>query len=99
MVPNINTFFLGIAQSVALVVAPFFGIGSHFSKEWSLIIAGCIGVAGCIPFAFSINPTANTSLAFVVLLAMGEYGNIHLIIIKKSPRTSIQWFNRSRKDN
>ncbi|KAI9250180.1 major facilitator superfamily domain-containing protein [Phascolomyces articulosus] len=66
----------GIAQSVALVVAPFFGIGSHFSKEWSLIIAGCIGVSGCIPFAFSINPTANTSLAFVILLAMGEYGMI-----------------------
>ncbi|KAI7857386.1 major facilitator superfamily domain-containing protein [Circinella umbellata] len=66
----------GIAQSVALVVAPFFGLGSHFSKEWSLIIAGCIGVAGCIPFAFTIDPTANTSLAFVVLLAMGEYGMI-----------------------
>ncbi|KAI9491711.1 major facilitator superfamily domain-containing protein, partial [Zychaea mexicana] len=66
----------GIAQSVALVIAPFFGIGSQYSKEWSLIVAGCIGVAGCIPFAFSIDPTANTSLAFIILLAMGQYGMI-----------------------
>ncbi|KAI8146180.1 major facilitator superfamily domain-containing protein [Fennellomyces sp. T-0311] len=66
----------GIAQSVALTVAPFFGIGSHFSKELALVVAGAIGVSGCIPFAFSIDPTAKTSLGFVVLLAMGEYGMI-----------------------
>ncbi|KAI7857372.1 major facilitator superfamily domain-containing protein [Circinella umbellata] len=67
---------VGIAQSVALVIAPFFGILSEFNREWGLIVAGAIGVAGCIPFAFSIDPTSSQSLAFIILLAMGQYGMI-----------------------
>ncbi|KAI9301478.1 major facilitator superfamily domain-containing protein [Cunninghamella echinulata] len=67
----------GIAQAVALAACPFFGAGSEYlAKEFPIILAGMIGAAGCIPFAFSIDPTSNASMAFVVLLAIGQYGMI-----------------------
>lgn len=67
----------GIAQAVALVSCPFFGAGSEYlPKEFPIIAAGLIGAAGCIPFAFSIDPTSSASMAFVVLLAIGQYGMI-----------------------
>ncbi|CAO3648892.1 unnamed protein product [Cunninghamella blakesleeana] len=67
----------GIAQAVALASCPFFGAASEYlPKEFAIVIAGVVGAAGCIPFAFSIDPTSNASMAFVVLLAIGQYGMI-----------------------
>ncbi|KAI9250159.1 major facilitator superfamily domain-containing protein [Phascolomyces articulosus] len=74
--PSSSRSQVGIAQTVALVVAPFFGIASEFNRDLGLVAAGVIGVAGCIPFAFSIDPTSSQSLAFIILLAMGQYGMI-----------------------
>lgn len=67
----------GIAQAVALVATPFFGAASEYAaKEIPVIIAGIVGACGCIPFAFSIDPTSSSAMAFVVLIAIGEYGMI-----------------------
>ncbi|KAI8146165.1 major facilitator superfamily domain-containing protein, partial [Fennellomyces sp. T-0311] len=66
----------GTAQSVALVIAPFFGIASEYDRMLALVAAGAIGVSGCLPFAFSIDPTSTRNIAFVILLAMGQYGMI-----------------------
>ncbi|KAH8550515.1 major facilitator superfamily domain-containing protein [Umbelopsis sp. PMI_123] len=65
----------GIGQSVSLISAPFFGMASEFlTRSYSLIAAGLIGAAGCFPFAFSFDPTTKASLAFVILIAIGELG-------------------------
>ncbi|KAI8365251.1 major facilitator superfamily domain-containing protein [Radiomyces spectabilis] len=67
----------GISQAVALVSTPFFGAASeHFPREFAVVAAGIIGACGCIPFAFSIDPTSNACMAFVVLLAIGQFGMI-----------------------
>ncbi|CAO3598897.1 unnamed protein product [Absidia cylindrospora] len=67
----------GIAQSVALVACPFFAAGSEWMpKEFPIIAAGLIGAGGCIPFAFSIDPTSQASMALVVLIGIGQYGMI-----------------------
>ncbi|KAG0179515.1 hypothetical protein DFQ28_002727 [Apophysomyces sp. BC1034] len=67
----------GIAQSVALTSAPFFSAASEYlPKEVPVMLAGVIGAAGCIPFAFSIDPTSKASYAFVVLIAIGQFGMI-----------------------
>ncbi|KAI8065520.1 major facilitator superfamily domain-containing protein [Gongronella butleri] len=67
----------GIAQAVALVACPFFAAGSEYlPKEFAIVAAGAIGAAGCLPFAFSIDPTSQTSMAMVVLIAIGQYGMI-----------------------
>ncbi|ORZ00939.1 major facilitator superfamily domain-containing protein [Syncephalastrum racemosum] len=67
----------GIAQAVALVATPFFGAASEYAaKELPVIVAGIVGACGCIPFAFSIDPTSSSAMAFVVLIAIGEYGMI-----------------------
>lgn len=65
----------GIAQSFALISAPFFGIGSEYlPKEIPLLIAGIVGACGTIPFSFSIDPSSKASMAFIVLTAIGQYG-------------------------
>ncbi|KAI9321487.1 major facilitator superfamily domain-containing protein [Dichotomocladium elegans] len=67
----------GIAQSVALASAPLFAIMSEFlPKEYGVMLAGVIGAVGCFPFARSLDPTSNTSLAYVILIAIGQYGMI-----------------------
>lgn len=67
----------GIAQSVSLASAPFFGLASEYlPRPYPIIAAGLIGAAGCFPFAFSFDPTSRTSLAFVILIAVGELGMI-----------------------
>ncbi|KAI9282080.1 major facilitator superfamily domain-containing protein [Umbelopsis sp. AD052] len=67
----------GIGQSVSLASAPFFGLASEFlTRSYPIIAAGVIGAAGCFPFAFSFDPTTNASLAFVILIAIGELGMI-----------------------
>ncbi|KAI8338494.1 major facilitator superfamily domain-containing protein [Chlamydoabsidia padenii] len=67
----------GIAQAVALVACPFFAVGSEYlPKEFPIMMAGLIGAGGCIPFAFSIDPTTKASMALVVLIGIGQYGMI-----------------------
>ncbi|CAO3662594.1 unnamed protein product [Umbelopsis ramanniana] len=67
----------GIGQSVSLASAPFFGLASEFlTRSYPIIAAGLIGAAGCFPFAFSFDPTTKASLAFVILIAIGELGMI-----------------------
>ncbi|KAM3587128.1 hypothetical protein VKS41_002169 [Umbelopsis sp. WA50703] len=67
----------GIAQSVSLASAPFFGLASEYlPRPYPIIAAGLIGAAGCFPFAFSFDPTSKSSLAFVILIAVGELGMI-----------------------
>ncbi|SAM09536.1 hypothetical protein [Absidia glauca] len=67
----------GIAQAVALVACPFFAAGSEYlPKEFPIMMAGLIGAGGCIPFAFSIDPTSKASMALVVLIGIGQYGMI-----------------------
>lgn len=71
----------GIAQAIALVATPFFAAGSEYlPKEIPIVVAGLVGAVGCIPFAFSIDPTSSASKAFVVLLAIGEYGRLLIIV-------------------
>lgn len=67
----------GYSQLVALGTTPFFAIASEYiPKEWAVLIAGVVGACGCIPFAFSIDPTSKLSLGFVILIATGQYGMI-----------------------
>lgn len=67
----------GYSQLVALASTPFFGLASEYlPKEFGVLMAGIIGACGCIPFAFSIDPTSKLSLGFVILLAIGQYGMI-----------------------
>lgn len=75
----------GIGQSVSLASAPFFGLASEFlTRSYPIIAAGLIGAAGCFPFAFSFDPTTKASLAFVILIAIGELGKITAqLIIRK----------------
>ncbi|KAG2204034.1 hypothetical protein INT47_007028 [Mucor saturninus] len=67
----------GYAQLVALAATGFFALASEYApKEWAVFIAGVVGACGCIPFAFSIDPTSKLSLGFVILIAVGQYGMI-----------------------
>ena len=67
----------GYSQLVALGTAPFFGVASEYlPKEWAVFVAGIVGACGCIPFAFSIDPTSKLSMGFVILIATGQYGMI-----------------------
>lgn len=67
----------GYSQVVALATTAFFALASeYFPKEWAVLVAGAVGAAGCIPFAFSIDPTSKLSLGFVILIATGQYGMI-----------------------
>ncbi|CEP16985.1 hypothetical protein [Parasitella parasitica] len=67
----------GYSQLVALCATPFFSLASeYFPKEWAVFLAGVVGACGCIPFAFSIDPTSKLSLGFVILIACGQYGMI-----------------------
>ncbi|ORX51946.1 MFS general substrate transporter [Hesseltinella vesiculosa] len=67
----------GIAQCVALVACPFFGAASEYlAKELAIVAAGAIGAAGCLAFSFSLDPTSKTSMAMVILIAIGEYAMI-----------------------
>lgn len=67
----------GYSQLVALGTTPFFALASEYlPKEWGVFVAGVVGAAGCIPFAFSIDPTSKLSLGFVILIATGQYGMI-----------------------
>lgn len=67
----------GYSQLVALGTTPFFALASEYiPKEWAVFIAGVVGACGCIPFAFSIDPTSKLSLGFVILIATGQYGMI-----------------------
>ncbi|CEI86394.1 hypothetical protein RMCBS344292_00836 [Rhizopus microsporus] len=67
----------GYSQLVALAATPFFSLASEYlPKEWAVFIAGVVGACGCIPFAFSIDPTTKLSLGFVILIACGQYGMI-----------------------
>ncbi|KAG0784818.1 hypothetical protein G6F62_007203 [Rhizopus arrhizus] len=67
----------GYSQLVALAATPFFTLGSEYlPKEWAVFLAGVVGACGCIPFAFSIDPTTKLSLGFVILIACGQYGMI-----------------------
>lgn len=65
----------GIAQAVALVSAVFFGgVSEYLPREIGVLCAGIIGAVGCLPFSMSVDPTSNTSLAYVILIAIGQYG-------------------------
>lgn len=65
----------GIAQAVALVSAVFFGgVSEYLPREVGVLCAGIIGAVGCLPFSMSVDPTSNTSLAYVILIAIGQYG-------------------------
>lgn len=67
----------GYSQLVALCATPFFSLASEYiPKEWAVFVAGVVGACGCIPFAFSIDPTSKLSLGFVILIACGQYGMI-----------------------
>jgi MFS family permease len=67
----------GYSQLVALAATPFFSLASEYiPKEWAVFVAGVVGACGCIPFAFSIDPTSKLSLGFVILIACGQYGMI-----------------------
>lgn len=67
----------GYAQLVALAATGFFSVASEYlPKEFAVFIAGLIGIAGNIPFAFSPDPTSKAALGFVILIAVGEYGMI-----------------------
>jgi MFS family permease len=67
----------GYSQLVALASTGFFSVASEYiPKEWAVMVAGAVGAAGCIPFAFSIDPTSKLSLGFVILIAIGQYGMI-----------------------
>ncbi|KAI9472292.1 MAG: major facilitator superfamily domain-containing protein [Benjaminiella poitrasii] len=67
----------GYAQLVALASTAFFTLASEYlPKEWAVFAAGVVGACGNIPFAFSIDPTSKLSLAFVILIAIGQYGMI-----------------------
>lgn len=67
----------GYAQLVALASTAFFSLASEYApKEWAVCVAGIVGACGCIPFAFSIDPTTKLSLGFVILIATGQYGMI-----------------------
>lgn len=67
----------GYSQLVALASTAFFSVASEYiPKEWAVMVAGAVGACGCIPFAFSIDPTTKMSLGFVILVAVGQYGMI-----------------------
>jgi MFS family permease len=67
----------GYSQLVALSTTAFFALASEYApKEWAVLVAGIVGACGCIPFAFSIDPTTKLSLGFVILIATGQYGMI-----------------------
>jgi MFS family permease len=67
----------GYSQLVALASTGFFAVASEYiPKEWAVMVAGAVGACGCIPFAFSIDPTTKMSLGFVILIAVGQYGMI-----------------------
>ncbi|KAI8988848.1 major facilitator superfamily domain-containing protein [Pilobolus umbonatus] len=67
----------GYSQIVALASTPFFSLASEYlPKEWAVIIAGIIGACGCIPFAFSFDPTTKAAMGYVIMVAIGQYGMI-----------------------
>lgn len=67
----------GISQAVGMATIPLFGILSECCpRPLGLIVAGLVGAAGCLPFAFSFDPTSSTAQGFIILLAAGEYGMI-----------------------
>ncbi|KAI8365774.1 major facilitator superfamily domain-containing protein [Blakeslea trispora] len=67
----------GYAQLVALCSTGFFGPASEYiPKELAVFIAGVVGACGCLPFAFSPDPTTKVALGFVILLSCGQYGMI-----------------------
>ncbi|WFD28759.1 hypothetical protein MNAN1_003773 [Malassezia nana] len=67
----------GISQAVAMAAIPLFGLLSEcFPRPVGLVVAGLVGAAGCLPFAFSFDPTSSKAQGFIILLAAGEYGMI-----------------------
>ncbi|KAI8377142.1 major facilitator superfamily domain-containing protein [Choanephora cucurbitarum] len=67
----------GYAQLVALCSTGFFGPASEYiPKELAVFVAGVVGACGCLPFAFSPDPTTKLALGFVILLSCGQYGMI-----------------------
>ncbi|KAF9165795.1 hypothetical protein DFQ26_009319 [Actinomortierella ambigua] len=68
----------GTAQGIALAFAPLYGYASEkVNKSLVLSIAGLIGAAGTLPFAFTKTaPADNSNLAFVLMVGAGQIGVI-----------------------
>lgn len=67
----------GVAQVLALVGAPFFGLlADRTRRAVPVLTAGVIGLIGCLGFGLGSDPTAGIAYFWVCLVGLGEIGAI-----------------------